>query len=75
MLIHVILRMLLQYEGGGIYPIYASFLDMLSYHCQTMPQITISTPLFSNEEGRIGCIGKRMEFQLSFMLFNRKQSM
>lgn len=53
-----ILRMLLQYEGGGNYPIYASFLDMLSYHCQTMPQITISTPLFSNEEGRIDVLVK-----------------
>lgn len=53
-----ILRMLLQYEGGGKYPIYSSFLDMLSYHCQAMPQITISSPLFSNEEGRIDVLVK-----------------
>jgi len=53
-----ILRMLLQYKGGGKYPIYTSFLDMLSYHCQAMPHITISSPLFSNEEGRIDLLVK-----------------
>lgn len=59
-----ILRMLLQYEGSGNYPIYTSFLNMLSSHCQAMPQIAICSPLFSNEEGRIDVLVK--EYQTAY---------
>jgi len=54
-----ILRMLLQYSGGGKYPVYSSFVNLLKSICQGMPDdISCHTPDFVNEEGRIDLLIK-----------------
>ena len=54
-----ILRMLLQYSGGGKYPVYSSFINLLKSNCQEIPEdISCYRPEFVNEEGRIDLLIK-----------------
>lgn len=55
-----ILRLLLQYEGGGTYPIYSSFLKLISKHCDDKTNFIIHSPQFTNEEGRVDVLIKEL---------------
>lgn len=55
-----ILRLLLQYEGGGAYPIYSSFLKLVSKHCDESTSFSIHEPHFTNEEGRVDVLIKEI---------------
>lgn len=53
-----ILRMLLQYKSEGKFPIYSSFLELLSNRCDDISKLRIISPEFTNEEERIDVLVK-----------------
>lgn len=53
-----ILRMLLQYENDGRFPIYSSFLALLSNRCDDISKLRIISPKITNEEERIDVLIK-----------------
>ena len=55
-----ILRMLLQYSGGGKYPVYQSFINLIKKNSNdSIPDdIDCNKPIFVNEEGRIDLLIK-----------------
>ena len=52
-----ILRLLLQYTNGYNYPVYTSFIKLLSQFCKNI-RTDIANPEFSNEENRIDVLIK-----------------
>ena len=64
-----ILRMLLQYSGGGKYPVYSSFINLLKSNCQEMSDaISCYRPEFVNEEGRIDLLIKEYTVKNRFAI-------
>lgn len=54
-----ILKMLLQYNGGGKYPIYVKFLSLIKKNCPKTPcGFVCVNPYFANEDGRIDLLIK-----------------
>lgn len=47
-----ILRMLLQYSGGLMWPVYRSFLKLINSHCPSF-SLECNSPIFINEKDRI----------------------
>ena len=56
-----ILRMLIAYNGGGTYPVFASFLNLVKKHCQYAKDLSVCSPQFSNEEARIDVLIKEYQ--------------
>lgn len=63
-----ILKMLLQYNGGGKYPIYVKFLSLIKKNCLKTPSDFVCVnPYFANEDGRIDLLikdGKNDKFAI-----------
>lgn len=53
-----ILRMLIAYRGDGTYPVFKSFLKLMTMHCGYAKDLKVCSPLFSNEEARIDVLIK-----------------
>ncbi len=53
-----ILRMLLQYKNDGSFPIYSSFLALLSNRCDDISKLKTISPQITNEEERIDVLIK-----------------
>ena len=65
-----ILRMLLQYSGGGKYPVYQSFIDLVKKNSNdSIPNdIDCYNPTFVNEEGRIDLLIKEYSCPQKFAI-------
>ena len=65
-----ILRMLLQYSGGGKYPVYQSFINLIKKNGNdTIPDdINCYNPTFVNEEGRIDLLIKEYSYPQKFAI-------
>lgn len=53
-----ILRMLVAYNGGGAYTVFASFLNLVKKRCRYAKDLSVCSPQFSNEEARIDILIK-----------------
>ena len=56
-----ILRMLIAYNGGGSFPVFASFLNLVKKHCHDAKDLFVCSPQFSNEEARIDVLIKEYQ--------------
>lgn len=56
-----ILRMLIAYNGGGSFPVFASFLNLVKKHCLYAKDLSVFSPQFSNEEARIDVLIKEYQ--------------
>jgi len=65
-----ILRMLLQYSGGGKYPVYQSFINLIKKNSNdSIPDdIDCYNPIFVNEEGRIDLLIKEYSCPQKFAI-------
>lgn len=53
-----ILRMLIAYKGDGTYPVFQSFLKLMTKHCGYAKDLRVCAPLFSNQEANIDVLIK-----------------
>lgn len=56
-----ILRMLIAYNGGGSFPVFASFLNLVKKNCLYAKDLSVFSPQFSNEEARIDVLIKEYQ--------------
>ncbi len=69
-----ILRMLLQYSGGGRFPIYNHFLQLIRSRCQAkVGFLNCNSPHFENEDGRIDLLirEKSLDNQFAIIIENK----
>ena len=63
-----ILRMLVAYNGGRTYPVFASFLNLIKKRCRYAKDLSVFSPQFSNEEARIDVLIKEYQAERPYAI-------